>query len=106
MSDADVAYIRSLLRKLDRQGVFEHKQATGATLDDLMDLSLPENEECYRSTALLGFLFGLRGRSELAGTDFSKDVSFVEADGIFCLDMSHRILKSNKIKKVICSLLM
>jgi hypothetical protein len=100
MSEAEVSYIRSLIRRQARTGAFDHTPARAALLDDVDAWELPEEQEPFRSTAYLAFLFGLRGRSELSQVDFKKDCRFVAADNLFCLDLSHLVLKSNHTKKI------
>ena len=90
MSDADLVYIRSIIRKMDRAGDFEHEPALPNTLDEIEDLEIDECEECFRSTAFVAFLIGARGRTELAGFDLAKDITYIPEDGKFVVDFGKR----------------
>lgn len=93
MSDEDVVTIEKILRHHDRKGVFNHTQPEPQEIDSVAKLS----GRCFRAVALLSFLFALRV-SETELVDWDKNVSCNE--GVFCLDMSKYILKSNHWKKV------
>ena len=51
---------------------------------------------------LVIFLIGARGRTELAGFDLAKDITYIPEDGKFEVDFGkrgERLVKSNKIRK-------
>ena len=60
------------------------------------------DKECYRSTAIIAFQLGCRGRTELEGMEFDKDICYKAEDELFVVDFSKagkRLVKSNEICK-------